>query len=107
MNGYSAHELQEEFLKVIHTGQEAAVEAVRTWVETLKAVTPTVPSVRLPLAGRLPTPQDVVTGAYDFAEKLLASQRQFAEELVKATAPLMPGNGDGTDAGQEPDEAAA
>jgi hypothetical protein len=32
-----------------------------------------------------------VTGAYDFAEKLLSSQRQFAEELVKATAPLMAG----------------
>jgi hypothetical protein len=107
MNGYSTQELQEEFLKVIRTGQETAVEAVRTWVDTVKSVTPTVPSVRLPLAGRLPAPQDVVTGAYDFAEKLLASQRQFAEELVKATAPLMAGNGDGNDAGQQPDEAAA
>jgi len=29
-----------------------------------------------------------VTHAYDFAEKLLSSQRQFAEDLVKATAPL-------------------
>jgi hypothetical protein len=107
MNGYTTHELQEEFLKMIRTGQETAVEAVRTWVESVKAVTPTVPSVRLPLAGRLPTPQDVVAGAYDFAEKLLASQRQFAEELVKTTAPLMAGNGDGNDAGQEPSEAAA
>jgi hypothetical protein len=66
-----------------------------------------VPSIHVPLASRLPKPEDVVTGAYDFAEKLLAGQRRFAEELVKAAAPLTAGNGDGNAAGQEPDEAAA
>jgi hypothetical protein len=35
-----------------------------------------------------------VAGGYDFAEKLLSSQRKFANEVVKATAPLLPGNGD-------------
>jgi hypothetical protein len=34
--------------------------------------------------------------AYDFAEKLLATQREFAEELLRATTPLMPGTGDRT-----------
>ena len=34
-----------------------------------------------------------MTSAYDFAEKLLSSQRHFAEDLVKATAPLTAGNG--------------
>jgi len=34
-----------------------------------------------------------VASAYDFAEKLLANQRQFAEELLKVTTPLMPGDG--------------
>ena len=52
-----------------------------------------MPSVQVRFAEKLPKPEDVVTSAYDFAEKLLSSQRQFAEELVKATAPLMPGNG--------------
>jgi hypothetical protein len=37
-----------------------------------------------------------VASAYDFAEKLLASQREFAEELLRATIPLMPGTGDST-----------
>jgi hypothetical protein len=32
-----------------------------------------------------------VANAYDFAEQLLASQRKFAEDVLKATAPLMPG----------------
>ena len=32
-----------------------------------------------------------MANAYDFAEQLLASQRKFAEEVLKATAPLTPG----------------
>ena len=43
-----------------------------------------------------------MTSAYDFAEKLLSSQRQFAQELVQATAPLRPGS----DAHEEPAAAA-
>jgi hypothetical protein len=35
-----------------------------------------------------------VASGYDFAEKLLSSQRKFADEVVKAAAPLLPGNGD-------------
>jgi hypothetical protein len=31
-----------------------------------------------------------VASAYDFAEQLLASQRTFAEDVLKATAPLLP-----------------
>jgi hypothetical protein len=92
MAGYSTQDLQEEFLNIIRTSQETVVDAVKTLVDTVKNVTPKVPSVQVPFAEKLPTPEAVVTGAYDFAEKLLSSQRQFAEELVKATAPLMPGN---------------
>ena len=32
-----------------------------------------------------------MAGTYDFAEQLLASQRKFAEDLLKAAAPLAPG----------------
>jgi len=35
-----------------------------------------------------------VASGYDFAEQLLTSQRKFADEVVKATAPLMPGKGE-------------
>jgi hypothetical protein len=44
----------------------------------------------VPFADKLPRPQDLVAGAYDFAEQLLASQRTFAEDVLKATAPLLP-----------------
>ena len=100
MPSYSTQDLQEEFLNVIRTSQETVVEAVKTWVDTVKAVTPKVPSIQVPLIAKLPTPENVVTGAYDFAEKLLSSQRQFAEELVKATAPLMAGQGAKEEPGQ-------
>ena len=39
----------------------------------------------------LPKPEDVVASAYDFAEQLLASQRKFAEDVLKATSALLPG----------------
>ena len=93
MTSYPTQDLQEEFLKAIRMSQEALVEVVKTWVDTVKTVAPKVPATRVPLADRLPKPEDVVTSAYDFAKKLLSSQRQFAEELVKATAPLTQGSG--------------
>jgi hypothetical protein len=48
----------------------------------------------MPLRDKLPKPEELVGNAYDFAEKLLAGQRKFAEEVLHATAQLMPGNGD-------------
>jgi hypothetical protein len=93
MPSFSPQDVQDELLKVIRTSQETVVEAVKTWVETVKAVTPEVPTAHVPLADKLPKPQDIVTNTYDFAEKLLSSQRKFAEELVQATAPLRPGSG--------------
>jgi hypothetical protein len=95
MGNYLTREPQEELLNAIRNGQQAVVEVVKTWVDTVKSATPKMPSLQLPLADRLPKPEEVVSGAYDFAEKLLAGQREFAGELLKATAPLLPGNGSG------------
>jgi hypothetical protein len=88
MAAYSSEELQDEFLKVIRTSQETVVDALKTWVDTVKTVTPKVPSSPVPL----PRPADIVSTVFDFADRLLSSQRQFAEELVKVTASLMPGS---------------
>jgi hypothetical protein len=86
---------QEEVLAATRKSQEAMMAAVKTWLDTVRTVTPKLPSklsqVGLPFADRLPTPQDAVANAYHLAEQLLASQRKFAEDLVKATAPLRPG----------------
>ncbi len=87
-------ELQDQFLSMVRKGQEIALDAIKTMVDTVQTITPKIPAVDLPFAERLPKPHDVVAGGYDFAEKLLSSQRKFADEVVKATAPLMPGKGE-------------
>ena len=83
-------ELQEQFFSATNQGQEYLLEAIKTWVETVQSVTPKFPAVQIPFADWLPKPGAVVAGYYDFAGQLLASQRHFAEEVLKATAPLMP-----------------
>src|SRR5215468_2645554 len=97
-------DLPEEFLAATRKSQEAALRAIRTWVETVRTVTPRLPSVygpltdrlpklpsvTVPFADKLPKPEDVVASGYDFAERLLAIQRKFAEDLLAATEPLVP-----------------
>jgi len=87
-------ELQDQFLSMVRKSQEIALDAIKTMVDSVQTITPKIPAVDLPFADRLPKPHDVVAGGYDFAEKLLTSQRKFADEVIKATAPLMPGKGE-------------
>jgi hypothetical protein len=87
-------ELQDQILSMVRKSQEIALDAIKTMVDTVQTITPKIPAVDVPFADRLPKPQDVVASGYDFAEKLLSSQRKFADEVVKAAAPLLPGNGD-------------
>jgi hypothetical protein len=87
-------ELQDQFLSIVSKSQEMALDAIKSMVDSVQTITPRIPAVDVPFADRLPKPQDVVASGYDFAEKLLSSQRKFADEVVKAAAPLLPGNGD-------------
>src|SRR5579864_174273 len=95
---------QEEFLAITRKSQEAVITAIKSWVETVKTTTPRLASVYapfvdrlpklpafgVPFADRLPRPEEAVSGAYHLAEQLLASQRRFAEDLLKAMTPLIP-----------------
>ena len=85
--------VQNEVLNTVRKSQEAVIDAIKTWVETVQSITPKIPAVDVPFADQLPKPQEVVASGYDFAQKLLTSQRKFADEVVKAAAPLLPGNG--------------
>jgi hypothetical protein len=89
----STQELQDQFLSIVSKSQEMALDAIKSMVDSVQTITPRIPAVDVPFADRLPKPQDVVASGYDFAEKLLSSQRKFADEVVKAAAPLLPGNG--------------
>ena len=87
----TAQNVQDEILKTIRQSQEAVLDAIRAWTQTVESITPKLPAMNAPFADKLPKPEEVVAGAYDFAEQMLASQRMFAEEVVKTTAPLRPG----------------
>ena len=94
MPSTTQQELQDQFLSIVRKSQEMALDVIKSRVDSVQTITPKIPSVDVPFADRLPKPQDVVASGYDFAEKLLSSQRKFADEVVKAAAPLLPGNGD-------------
>jgi len=86
-----AKDLQDEILNTVRRSQAAVVDAIQTWTATVQSITPELPDVSVPFAGKLPKPSELVANAYDFAEQLLASQRKFAEDVLQATAGLLPG----------------
>jgi len=87
----STQDLQNQVLSTIRKGQEIALDALKTWVETVQSITPSIPSVSLPLADRLPKPHEVVSRGYEFAEQIISNQRKFADEVLEVTSPLLPG----------------
>ena len=87
-------QVQEEILKTVRNSQSAVVEAVQTWARTVQSMTPAMPDVNMSFADNLPKPQELIASAYDFAGQLLASQRNFAEDVLKATAPMLAGQDD-------------
>jgi len=90
MGTTAREELQDEFLTTLRKGQDIALDALKTLVETIQFVTPAMPAVHVPLADRLPPAHQIVADGYEFAERLLANQRQFADEVITAASPLLP-----------------
>jgi hypothetical protein len=92
---YPGQQMQDEILKTVRKSQEAVIDAIKAWADTVQSIVPKLPAVNMPLADKLPKPEEVVANAYDFAEQLLAGQRKFAEEMLHATAPLTQGKSNG------------
>ena len=90
----AGHQVQEEILKTVRSSQSAVIEAIQTWARTVQSITPALTDMNVPFAEKLPQPQELIASAYDFAEQLLASQRKFAEDVLKATASILPGADD-------------
>ena len=78
---------QDQTLKVVRQSQQAVVDAVRTWAEAVESAIPELPA--LPYGDRLPTPSEVVETSFGFAEQLLAAQREFAQNILAAAAPVI------------------
>jgi len=84
----TGRDLQDEFLNLIRASQETVVDALQVWSSAVQAVTPSVLKVNVPYADRLPKPETLVNQVYDFAGQLLATQRKFVNDTLRATAPL-------------------
>jgi len=81
-----AHQAQEQTLNAIRQSQQAVVEAVHAWAQAVEKAVPETPS--LPFAEELPSAKELIHTSFDFAEQLLKLQREFAENLVAAAAPV-------------------
>lgn len=79
--------LEDQVLETVRQSQEAVVKAVKTWAEAGKSMVPDLPP--LPFADQLPNTVDIVENAFDFADKLLAAQRDFAAAVLDAARPVI------------------
>lgn len=72
---------QEQLVELARRSQEAAASALHTWTENIQKLAGG-------LAGgqsNLPTLSEIVDRVFDFAEQMLANQRELAKRLLAAT----------------------
>ncbi len=67
------------FSKIAQQGQEAVSGAVRTWAEAVERLSGQS-------GGSVPDVGAVVDNAFDFAERLLATQREFTKNVLQVYA---------------------
>ena len=77
---------QEQVLETIKQGQELALTGVELWAASVTSLTN---GQQIPALFEAPAPKDVVANSFGFAEKLLSSQKAFAEKIVAAAAPVL------------------
>ncbi|HEY3183969.1 MAG TPA: hypothetical protein VGJ77_14105 [Gaiellaceae bacterium] len=79
---------QEQYLAAIRESQQAVVDAVGAWSQTVQGLTAAVPPV--PGVDQLPSAEAVIDNTFDLVEKLIAGQREFARNLLAAASPAAP-----------------
>ena len=71
----------DQFVDIANRSQEAVTTAVRTWTDSVQSFASKLTAGQ----GQLPDLQGVVEQYFDFAEKVLANQREFAQQWASAT----------------------
>jgi hypothetical protein len=82
-------EQRDKFLPTLRKGQDVALDALKTLVEAVQFVAPASRAVHGRVAHRLPPAHRIVADANEFAERLLANQRKFADEVIDVMSPLL------------------
>ena len=80
-----AQKSQEQYLAAIRESQQAIVDAVGAWSQTVQGFASAIPPV--PGADQLPSAEAVIDNPFALVEKLVASQREFARNLLAAASP--------------------
>lgn len=79
---------QDNVLGAIDTSKSYILESVKAWSSTTHKLLPEMPAMPgMNMLSDVTGPMEMVSMSYDFAEKLIASQRSFVEELLEAMAP--------------------
>ena len=81
--------VQSQVLEALKQYQDLLVEAVRGAAETVEEIVPVRPE--LPFANQLPRPTELAGTVFDFAEKLLANQREFVTNVLDVAEPYVSG----------------
>ncbi len=71
----------DQFVDIAKRSQEAVTTAVRTWADSVHGFAGQLGAGR----AQLPDAQSVVDTYFDFAERVLAGQRQLATQFVSAS----------------------
>jgi hypothetical protein len=78
---------QAKTLDAITQSQAAVLDVVETWAKSVEGTVQELPAI--PVASSLPSLDELISVQFDFAGKVLAAQRDFADKLVKAAAPAI------------------
>ena len=80
-----AEEFQGQFLDAVRKSQEAVIDGLRSWTETVQQFLPQQPQRgSWPQAQGLPTTAELVDSVFDFAAQLLTVQREFTKHMLRA-----------------------
>ena len=71
----------DQFVDIAKRSQEAVTTAVRNWADSVQSIAGNLTTGH----AQLPDPLHVVDGYFDFAEKVLATQRRVVSELISAS----------------------
>jgi hypothetical protein len=87
--------VQDHTLDAVRKTQDAVVEAVTAWAETADKLTAQLPDFAkgyefpefADFTKQFPTAAEVIDANFDFAQRVLTNQRDFAHRIVAATKP--------------------
>ncbi len=78
---------QEQFLSAVRESQQAVVDAIGAWAQTVQGVASSVPAV--PGSEQLPSAESVIDNTFDLVEQLVKGQREFVHNLIAAASPAL------------------